>query len=116
MNLDGPGLAVCPKLARVFLIIGTVLGSEVLTSYVSAAETNNSASAVVISVEGSVEILQKSATNWVQAKAGQALETGYQVRTGKNSRAMLRLSNFSVLRVGELMEYEIQPPHTASAK
>ena len=41
-----------------------------------------------------------------------AIKCGPETR----SRATLRLKNLSVLRVGELMTYEIEPPRTATAK
>jgi len=82
----------------------------------AAPDIPTGGSSVVVTVEGQVEVLPKGATNWVAATVGQKLEAGYQLRTGPKSRALLRLSNYSVLRVGELMSYEIEPPRTATGK
>jgi ferric-dicitrate binding protein FerR (iron transport regulator) len=41
------------------------------------------------------------------------LHTGDQIRTGKNSRATIRLSNLSVIRVYELTTMSIKPPTKA---
>ena len=72
--------------------------------------------AVLVGMEGSVEILHGASTNWTAAKTGVLLVVGDQLRTGPRSRATLRLSNLSVLRVGELMTYEIEPPRAPGGK
>lgn len=72
--------------------------------------------AVLISVEGTVELLRASTTNWIPASTGAKLDVGDQLRTGQRSRATLRLSNLSILRVGELMSYEIEPPRAPAGK
>jgi tetratricopeptide (TPR) repeat protein len=72
--------------------------------------------AVLVGIEGSVEVLHATSTNWISAGAGAKLNVGDQLRTGPRSRATLRLSNLSVLRVGELMNYEIEPPHTTEGR
>ncbi|MGA3163394.1 MAG: TonB-dependent receptor [Verrucomicrobiota bacterium] len=72
--------------------------------------------AVLVGMEGSVELLPVASTNWMAASVGAKLNVSDQLRTGPRSRATLRLSNLSVLRVGELMSYEIEPPHTAAGK
>ncbi|HLZ54299.1 MAG TPA: FecR family protein, partial [Verrucomicrobiae bacterium] len=72
--------------------------------------------AVLVGLEGSVELLRAASTNWIAADAGAKLNVGDQLRTGSRSRATLRLSNLSVLRVGELMNYEIEPPRTTEGR
>ena len=72
--------------------------------------------AVLVGMEGSVELLPAASTNWIPARVGAKLNVGDQLRTGPRSRATVRLSNMSVLRIGELMSYEIEPTHTASGK
>jgi hypothetical protein len=97
-----------------WLALALAMGVQVLLPHVAAAQTSsNQLSAIVISLAGTVEILPKGATNWVPAQVGQSLEIGYQLRTGPRSRAMIRLSNLSVLRVGERMTYEIEAPRIA---
>ena len=110
-------MPVRPMLVSYCWMLGIALGLEVPSTRASAASSKaGAAAAVIIAVEGHVQVLPKGATNWVSAKTGQALEVGYQLRTGAKSRALLRLSNLSVLRVGELMQYEIQPPRTVGSK
>src|ERR1035437_3850525 len=100
-----------------WLALALTMSVQVTLAQLAAAETNpNSFSAIVISLEGSVETLPRSATNWTMAKIGQYLEPGCQLRTGPKSRAMIRLSNMSVLRVGERMAYEIEVPRIAGGK
>ena len=72
--------------------------------------------AVLVSVEGTVELLTAASTNWMTAGVGTKINVGDQLRTGPHSRATVRLSNLSVLRIGELMSYEIEPPHAPNAK
>src|SRR5437870_5551557 len=64
----------------------------------------------VLSVQQQVEILPKGAAQWKAATPGEALRIGDRLRTGKQSRATVRLSDASVLRVNELTTIELQPP------
>jgi hypothetical protein len=65
--------------------------------------------ATVLTTEGVIEFLSPGATNWQSAKPGQILRVGDQVRAGTRSRATVRLSNLCLLRVSELMRFEILP-------
>jgi tetratricopeptide (TPR) repeat protein len=115
----GLGILLAARGGRVmgWLALTLTIGVQVLLPQLAAAQTNsNKVAAIVISLEGNVEILPRGATNWVAAKIGHSLETGYQLRTGAKSRAMIRLSNLSVLRVGAWMTYEIEAPRTAGGK
>ena len=73
-------------------------------------------STTLISMEGTVEVLLAGTTNWTAATVGVKLNVADQMRTGPHSRATLRLTNLSILRVGELMSYEIVPPHGTADK
>ena len=68
---------------------------------------------MLVTVSGKVEVAPRGQTVWTPGHANQVLELGDRLRTGKNSRATLRLSNLSVLRVYELTTLEIQPPDQA---
>jgi Tfp pilus assembly protein PilF len=99
------------------LVFALMTAVQLLQPQRAAAGTiSDNVPAIVLSLDGSVEILPKGATNWVAAKAGQALGIGYQLRTGARSRATIRLSNRSVLRAGERMTYEIEAPHVTGGK
>ena len=81
-----------------------------------AAPPAQEPAAVLISLEGTVEVLAAGSNHWTAATTGQQLHVGDQLRAGARSRATVRLSNLSVLRIGELTTYEIEPPRTATGK
>ena len=72
------------------------------------------ADTVVLTAEGKVEVAASGATTWSAVRTNQVLQTGDRLRTGLRSRATLRLSDKSVLRVNELTTLKIQPPATAN--
>lgn len=65
---------------------------------------------VLLTVEGRVEVARAGQAAWNAGQTNQTLLTGDRVRTGAKSRATIRLSNLSVLRVNELTTLEIRPP------
>ena len=77
--------------------------------------TNGSASAeaALLTIEGKVEVARSGAGSWSPGQTNQVLQVGDRVRTGLRSRATVRLSNLTVLRVNELTTLQIQPPSTA---
>ena len=64
----------------------------------------------VVTLEGSVSVWQADTAIWRAAARGQALRIGDKLRTGKQSRATVRLADLSVLRVNELTIFELLPP------
>ncbi len=90
---------------RIFAI-SLVLG---LTSV--QAQTNQDA--VLLTIAGKVEVAKAGGDAWTAGQANLGLKIGDKVRTGKSSRATLRLSNLSVIRVYESSTLEIQPPQQA---
>jgi tetratricopeptide (TPR) repeat protein len=71
--------------------------------------------AEVISKENSVDSQRPSAA-WHPATVGEKLIWHERLRTGEDSRAAVRMSDSSILRVDELTVTEILPPEVASAK
>jgi len=67
----------------------------------------------VLEKEGKVEVARKGVAQWSPAQTNQVLQVGDRLRTGLRSRATLRWSNLSVVRVNELTSMEIQPPEKA---
>jgi cytochrome c-type biogenesis protein CcmH/NrfG len=65
--------------------------------------------AVLLTVAGAVEVARVGTTMWGTGQTNQILKVGDRIRTAKNSRATVRLSNLSVLRMYELTTLEIQP-------
>lgn len=81
----------------------------------ATAAADSGDNAELLSVENKVDV-GKGAAAWTAAAVGDALATRDRLRTGEDSRAAVRLSDASVLRVDELTETEILPPQQASAK
>ncbi len=58
---------------------------------------------------GTIEVAAAGSSSFLPAHANQTLHTGDQIRSGKNSRAAVRLSDLSVIRVYELTTMTIRP-------
>ncbi len=67
----------------------------------------------VLEVAGTVEVQSGNAAPWRSAGVGAVLKPGDRVRTGPASRAAVRLSDHSILRLAERTALEIQPPRSA---
>src|SRR5438093_585903 len=65
----------------------------------------------LLELQGTVEISPAGATTWVLTQTNQLLHPFDRLRTGPNSRAVLRWSDQSVIPFGALTELEILPPH-----
>ncbi len=78
--------------------------------------TENSLHCVVLTVEGKVEIAHRGKADWVKAETNMVLRLGDQIRTGMRSRAALRWSDLSVLRVDQLTTMEIAAPEAPGGK
>ena len=74
------------------------------------AGKTNSTDALLLTLEGKVEISRTASATWSAGETNQVLHVGDRLRTGIRSRATVRLSNLSVLRVNELTTLQIQPP------
>jgi Tfp pilus assembly protein PilF len=85
-----------------------------LTNILLAQEANpGPKETVLLMASGTVEVAPPGSTEFKAAQAKQVLHVGDQIRTGKNSRATVRLSNLSVIRVYELTTMAIKPPTKA---
>ncbi|MEO6036295.1 MAG: FecR domain-containing protein, partial [Verrucomicrobiota bacterium] len=73
----------------------------------AAAKTDDRT--ILLTAAGKVDVARKGVSAWQSGQTNQVLNIGDRLRTGKNSRATVRLSNLSVLRVYELTTLEIQP-------
>ncbi len=69
----------------------------------------------LLTVEGKVEVAAGGSGQWKPGMVSQILAAGDRVRTGARSRATIRLSNQSVLRVNELTTLEIRPSQMGGA-
>ena len=64
----------------------------------------------LLTMEGRVEVARAGSLAWTAGQTNQTLAFRDRVRTGMRSRATVRLSDLSVLRLSELTTIEIQPP------
>ena len=64
--------------------------------------------AIILTIEGTVEINRGGTEKWLPAKTNLSLAAGDSLRTGPRSRATVRLSDLSVLRVNEKTVLEIR--------
>ena len=71
---------------------------------------------VLLTKEGKVEVSRKGAAQWFAPETNQVLQIGDRLRTGSRSRATLRWSDLSIVRVDQLTSVEIQPPEKAGMK
>jgi tetratricopeptide (TPR) repeat protein len=71
--------------------------------------------AALLSKENVVDIASGTG-GWAAASVGQALALHDRLRTGEDSRAAVRMTDLSVLRIDELTTIEITPTQTASSK
>jgi outer membrane receptor protein involved in Fe transport len=71
---------------------------------------------LLLSVEGRVEVAQSGSLQWSPGAVNQELSPGDRVRTGLKSRATLRLSDLSVLRLNQLTVLEIRPPQPSGER
>src|SRR5262245_25549145 len=97
-----------------FSVLGMVLAGQILRAAEpsSGGETNT----VVLTLEGKVEISPLGSGNWVAAATNQVLKIGDQIRTGFRSRALLRLSDLTLLKMNQLTTLQIQAPKVATNK
>jgi len=98
-----------------YILFSTSLGSLIILFEICSAQTETSPNAILLSKENIVDAALRSAA-WSPAIVGEIFAPKDRVRTGDDSRAALRLSDLSVLRIDELTEAEILPPHRATAK
>ena len=100
---------------RLMTLIGILFLGAIFFSIASAEEAGNPGDAEVLSKENIVDSAGPSAA-WRPANVGQKLIWHDRLRTGEDSRAAVRLSDSSVLRIDELTETEILPPQATSDK
>src|SRR5215472_8663988 len=99
-----------------------VLVSLAASLGLSAAQTVRAATATnqirILQIEngGYVEVLTPHSTDWVPTTITNfTLGPNFRVRTGPNTRALLRWSDQTIVPMDALTELEILPPHEAKA-
>ncbi len=71
----------------------------------------------ILEIQGALQVSPPGAVDWVRTTStNQTLRPGYRLRTGPNSRVLLRWSDQSVVPFGALTEIEILPAHQPEAQ
>src|SRR6185503_19852144 len=65
----------------------------------------------LLTADGTVEIMRAQSSQWNPAKSGEALQINDRLRTGKKSRATLRLSDSSIVRLSESSTFQLAVPN-----
>ena len=102
-----------PFRAWCFCALASSIGLLLMGGAARAAEsaTNvQNVECVLLSIERKVEVIAKGTTQWRPGRTNEVLPTGSRLRTGLRSRATLRWSDLSVVRVNELTTIEIEAP------
>ena len=68
---------------------------------------------VLLTVEGTVEVSRTGSPGWETGRPNEVLHLGDRVRTGLRSRAVVRFSSLSVMRINELTTFAVHPPSAA---
>jgi tetratricopeptide (TPR) repeat protein len=108
-----------PIRSLILLSLAVALGAGWLTGATRAAEPASGAApltCILLSKEGKVDVARKGSPQFTPAPTNLVLNIGDRLRTGLRSRATLRWSDLSVVRVDELTSLELQPPDKAKAK
>ena len=104
------------NLLPLLLMCGFLPFTSLAQSNPGASPANSSSTNyVLLTVEGTVDVMGAGATNWVAGRPGLELLPGDRVRTGAKSRASVRQSNLSVYRMDELSDILV-PGKTKPAK
>src|SRR5439155_6586382 len=96
-------------------LLGWLLCQTDLPAQSPAPAVSASSESVLLTTEGKVEISRVGNAPWTPGQTNLILHVGDRLRTGLRSRATVRLSNLTVVRVNELTTLQIQPP-TAPGK
>lgn len=100
---------------RLTTVVSGVLVGFALLNPSGAQTQDSSANASLLSKENVVDAASGGGS-WTSATVGQALAINDRLRTGEDSRAAVRMTDLSVLRMDELTTITIESPTTASDK
>lgn len=95
-----------------FFVLSILLGIGSFTA--TAQEETTSGVAVLLEIEGKVEIRRAGAQRWDPSHLDQQLDPGDQLRTGERSRAAIRLQDQTICRLGELSFLQMPEAETES--
>lgn len=86
---------------RLFLAVGIAM------AFLTAPSGRAQSAATIVNQDNIVEVA-KGGSGWTAAGAGQGLNAGDRIRTGEESRAVVRISDGSTLQLDELTTIEIK--------
>ena len=72
-------------------------------------EAVDKTASVLLTLEGMIEVRTQNSQEWLPGHTNQVLNVGDSLRSGPRSRATVRLSDLSVLRVNELTTLDLLP-------
>ncbi len=100
---------------RHFRLVVLLSAGSLILRTVTAQTAESSPPAVLLTKENIVNVALHGAA-WSNAIVGQTLAIHDRIRTGEDSRATVRLSDLTVLRIDENSEDEIEPPQEAGVR
>jgi tetratricopeptide (TPR) repeat protein len=100
---------------RATTVVSGIFVGFALLHPIGAQTPENAANASLLSKENVVDAASGGGS-WTSATVGQPLAIHDRLRTGEDSRAAVRMTDLSVLRIDELTTLTIEPPSTASDK
>ncbi|HWC59336.1 MAG TPA: FecR domain-containing protein [Verrucomicrobiae bacterium] len=96
--------AIAFRLALAMFVVGVSI------SQLRSQSTNSPAASRLVEFAGKVEVTVAGTNDWHLAVTNQWLKPGDRLRTDRDSRATLQLSDRSTIRVNQLTTIEIRPP------
>ena len=101
---------LCGEAFRRFVLLAVLGALTAVWAKAQAPAPAPAGLAIIITIEGRVEVLRGEAGVWVAAEPNQRLGIGDKLRTGENSRATIQLANASVERLRSLTVITIEAP------
>src|SRR5882672_44494 len=95
---------------RLMLICLWLIWPAIVPAQTPVAPKPAPTESLLLTAEGKVEVSGAGTANWTAGQTNQILHVADRLRTALRSRATVRLSNLTVLRVNELTTLQIQPP------
>ncbi|MEY2410112.1 MAG: hypothetical protein QOF48_2782 [Verrucomicrobiota bacterium] len=104
------------RLARILSLLGVVIAIAPNSAFAANAPAAGAPTCLLLSKEGKVEVALKGQAQFTAGQSNMTLHIGDRLRTGLRSRATLRWSDLSVVRVDELTSMELAPPAGSKTK
>ena len=83
--------------------------------FAQTPNTTTKTESILLTVEGEVQVYPLDGKGWVTGTTNQVLHLGDRIRTSERSRATIRLSDMSVLRLNELTSMQLRPSQISNS-